>query len=61
MKTLESILEERDLFGIDAKGNRCISDRCAAEDAYFEYVEDTGFVNRWINNLYKKRLSKRSK
>jgi len=61
MKTLESILEERELFSIDDQGNRCISDKCAAEDAYFEYVEDTGFVNRWINNLYKKRLKGKAK
>jgi hypothetical protein len=61
MKTLEQILEERDLFGLDELGNRCISDKCAAEEAYFEYAEDTGFVNRWINNLYKKRLKGKAK
>ena len=56
MATLESILEERGLFCFDELGNRQITDRCAAEDAYFEYVQETGFVNRWINNIYKKRL-----
>ena len=55
MTTLESILEERGLFSFDEQGNRHISNRCAAEEAYFEYVQDTGFVNRWINNIYKKR------
>jgi len=56
MTTLESILEERCLFSFDEQGNRHIADKCAAEEAYFEYVQDTGFVNRWINNIYKKRL-----
>ncbi len=61
MNTLESILEERNLFSFDEEGNRCISDRCAAEDAYFEYVQETGFVNRWINNIYRKRLRGKTK
>ncbi len=56
MATLESILEERGLFCLDNQGNRQITDRRAAEAAYFEYVQETGFVNRWINNIYKKRL-----
>ena len=61
MKTLEEILEERDLFGLDEFGNRYILDKNAAEDAYFEYIENTGFVNRWLNNLYKKRLKGKAK
>lgn len=61
MKTLEQIIEERDLFSLDEFGNRCILDRDAAEEAYFEYVENTGFVNRWLNNLYKKRLKGKAK
>ena len=56
METLEQILEERDLFGLDEFGKRYIIDRDSAEDAYFEYIENTGFVNRWIKNAYKKRL-----
>ena len=40
MKTLESILEERGLFSFDEQGNQYISDRYAAEEAYFEYVQD---------------------
>ncbi len=61
METLESILEERNLFSFDEQGIRYISNRSEAEDAYFEYVQDTGFVNRWINNIYKKRVKGKTK
>ena len=56
MKTLEERLDARNLFIFDDDGNRFISDRAAAEEEYFEYVNETGFVNRWINNMYKKHL-----
>ena len=56
MKTLEERLEERNLFHFDESGNRYISDKLAAEKEYFEYIGESGFVNRWINNIYKKRL-----
>ncbi len=56
METLEERLEARNLFLFDDEGNRYISDKLAAEEEYFEHIQNTGFVNRWINNLYKKRL-----
>ncbi len=54
--SLEKILEQEGLLSYDDNGDYIITDREAAWDKYFEYAENTGFVNKWINNLYRKRL-----
>ncbi len=53
--TLEEILENEGLLFYE-DGNRIISDYDSAWEKYFEYVENTGFVNRWLNNIYKKHM-----
>tara|TARA_Y100000034_G_C6879053_1_gene402466 strand:+ start:420 stop:1007 length:588 start_codon:yes stop_codon:yes gene_type:complete len=61
LENLESMLEDAGVFSLDDEGNRIITDSVSAHEAYFEYVSgNSGFINRWINNVYRNYLKGRA-